>query len=103
MSEEIVNIILSCLNINTLQRLKNKCESYQTYCIDFKQINAKYSVKTKQKDFADLLEMVNTYIVIKQLESDKTANSSISGENNITSCMDRDNQQESKTKEKKGK
>ena len=103
MSDNIILDILSCLNISTLQRLKNKCESYITYCIDYKQVNAKYSVKTKQKDYLELLEQVNNAIAIKQLENDKITNSASSGESNITSCMEKESQQESKKKEKKAK
>lgn len=101
MSENVINEILSCLNILTLQRLKSKCEMYLTYCVDFKQVNGKYGVKTRQKDYAELLEMVNSIIILKQLESDKQANSANNSETNITSCMNSDNQQESKKKEKK--
>ena len=102
MNDIIIIDILNCLNLSTLQKIKNKCESYITYCIDYKQVNAKFSVKTKQKDYLELLEQVNNAIIVKQFETEKTekANSASSGETNITSTM-ADNQVESNKKEKK--
>lgn len=102
MNDNIIIDILSCMNTATLTKLKNKCESYITYCIDYKQVNAKYSIKTRQKDYMELLEQVNNAIAMKQLENDKNTNSAKDGEN-ITSTMEKENQVESNNKEKKGK
>ena len=101
-----ISEILSFLSIGTLTKIKNKCEAYNTYCIDYKQVNAKYNVKTRQKDFLELQEMCTQMIALKQFESDQ-ANCTKSGENNnnVTSTMNESQSVpvESKKKEKKNK
>lgn len=103
-----VKEILSMLSIGTLTKLKNKCEAYNSYCIDYKQVNAKLGVKTRQKDFAELLEIVMEIIALKQFESEQTQsapNKSGENNNNVTSTMSesQSTQVESKKKEKKSK
>lgn len=104
--EDITREILSMLSLPTLNRIKAKCESYLTYCTDYKQVNSRLSIKTRQRIYAELLEEVQSYIVIKQIESEKdNANSTKNGENNnnVTSTMENVPIVESKQKEKKAK
>lgn len=63
--------IINMLSINTLLKLKKQCEAYTTYTVDFKQINYKNSIKTRQKVFAEILEQVNATLVFKQCETEK--------------------------------
>ena len=98
-----INEILPILSIGTLTKIKNKCEYYISHTIEYKQVNTKYGVKTRAKDYAELLDLVVETIALKQFE--EQANSTKNGEsnNNVTSTMS-DSQitpVESKKKEKK--
>lgn len=64
--------LINMLSKSVLLKLKKQCEAYCTYTIDFKQINNKNNVKTRQKVFADILEQVNATLVFKQVEDEKT-------------------------------
>lgn len=105
--EDLTREILSMLSLPTLNRIKAKCESYLTYCTDYNQTNTRLSIKTRRKLYAELLEEVQSYIVVKQIESEKdNANSTKNGENynnNVTSTMENVPIVESKQKEKKAK
>lgn len=65
---EMINEILYMLDETTLNKIKKKCEMYLTYSIDNKQINNKHDIKTKQKEYAILLEQVCSVLVIKGFE-----------------------------------
>lgn len=84
MTNEIIQNILNNLDIAQLLKIKSQCEMYITYTIDNKQVNNKNDIKTKQKEFAILLEMVESTLVYKRFEKVDTA---AKGEN-ITSTMD---------------
>lgn len=58
--------IISALDDSLLNKIKKKCDAYITYTIDNKQINKKQNVKTKQKEYLDLLEMINSQLIINQ-------------------------------------
>lgn len=97
--------ILPILSIGTLTKIKNKCEAYNTYCIDYKQVNSKCGVRTRQKDYAELLEAVMSTIAMKQFE-EQQANCTKNGDlnnNNVTSTAGETQTTavESKKKEKK--
>lgn len=101
MNNEIVQQILNNLDIATLMRIKTQCEMYITYTIDNKQINKKNEIKTKQKEFAILLEMVESTLVYKRFEN--KVDTAAQGEN-IKSCINSNNKQDNKkTKNKKNK
>lgn len=80
----IINEIISCLDDNTLNKIKRKCESYITYTIDNKQLNIKNDIKTKQKEFLELLELVNAQLVFNQFE---LSTKNISDNNNVKSTL----------------
>lgn len=60
--------IINMLPKSTLLKLKNQCEKYLNYSVDFKQINNKNGIKARQKTFAEILEQVNATLVFKQCE-----------------------------------
>lgn len=64
----LIEIVLTCLDDNTLNKIKRKCEAYTTYTIDNKQLNKKNEIKTRQKEFLELLELVNAQLVYNQFE-----------------------------------
>lgn len=97
----IIDIIISCLDDNTLNKIKRKCESYVTYTIDNKQLNNKNEIKTRQKDFLELLELVNAQLVFNQFELSTKNNSD---NNNVKSTLnepEKTDVKESKKKEPK--
>lgn len=63
--------IINMLSVSTLLKLKKQCEAYTTYTVDFKQLNYKNSIKTRQKVFLEILEQVNATLIFKQCESEK--------------------------------
>lgn len=63
--------IINMLSVSVLLKIKKQCENYITYTIDFKQVNNKNAIKTRQKVFAEILEQVNTTLVFKQVENEK--------------------------------
>lgn len=77
--------LINMLSIGTLLKLKNQCEKYITYTIDFKQVNNKNRIQARQKLFAEILEQVQATLVFKQVENEK-ANSAEKSEN-IKSTM----------------
>lgn len=105
MIDELTIEILSMLPITTLNKVKTRCEAYNTYCIDFKQINAKNGVKTQSKKYSELLEVVNSLLVLKQFETEKaiTTNNNSADNTNITSTMESKPIAENKKKGDKAK
>ena len=63
--------IINMLSVSTLLKLKKQCEAYTTYTVDFKQLNYKNAIKTRQKVFLEILEQVNATLIFKQCESEK--------------------------------
>lgn len=93
--------ILSCIDDNTLNKIKRKCEAYTTYTIDNKQLNKKQAIKTRQKEYLELLELINSQLVLNQFELCTKAQTPIS--ENITSTFNEVEStpvKESKKKEK---
>ena len=64
----MITEILYMLDETTLNKIKKKCEQYITYSIDNKQVNNKHDIKTRQKEYAQLLEQVCSVLVIKGFE-----------------------------------
>lgn len=64
--------IINMLSMPVLLKIKKQCEAYCTYTIDFKQVNTKNSIRTRQKVFAEILEQVQATLVFKQCEYEKT-------------------------------
>lgn len=60
--------VVSCVDDNTLNKIVRKCEAYTTYTVDNKQLNKKQDVKTRQKEFLDLLEMCKAQLVYNSIE-----------------------------------
>lgn len=83
-----IDLVISSLDDNTLNKVKRKCESYTTYTIDSKQINSKNKIKTKQKEISYLLDKVNLQLALNQFELNANkVNSEI-----IKSTFDENNQ-----------
>ena len=95
----LTKTIIENLDDNTLAKIKRKCESYQTYAIDNKQLNKKYYVSTQQKLFLELAELCKAQEIINAFEL-STKENKISG--SITSTFDEESKpvKESKKKEK---
>ena len=101
MDNTILRLVLEQLDIKTLRNLEKYCEKYLNYSVDYKQIIAKYNVKLKASDLAELQEYCNFLICMKQVEQkDNKANSTTSDSDNITSTM-QESGVESKKKESK--
>ena len=66
--KNIVREIINSLDDNTLNKIKRKCDSYITYTIDNKQLNSKQDIKTRQKEYLELLELINSQLVLNQFE-----------------------------------
>jgi len=96
MNNEIVKNILYYCDIAQLLKIKNQCEMYITYTIDNKQLLKKHEIKTNQKDFMLLLEMVESALVFKRFEKVESA---ASNSENIKSGL---NEQPAKKTKKKG-
>lgn len=94
-----IELVLSCLDDNTLNKIKRKCESYITYTIDNKQLNNKNDIKTKQKDMLELLELVNTQLVLNQFELSTKNNSD--NNNNVKSTLNEPEKADAKESKKK--
>lgn len=100
MDNTIARLILEQLDIKSLRNLEKYCEKYLNYSVDYKQVIAKYNVKLKADDIADLQEYCNFLICMKQVEQkDTKAVNAIEGSENITSTMNEKNGVESKKKE----
>lgn len=88
MDNTIARLILEQLDIKTLRNLEKYCEKYLNYSVDYKQVIAKYNVKLKADDIADLQEYCNFLICMKQVEQkDTKAVNAIESSENITSTM----------------
>lgn len=99
--DDLVKEILYVLDIPTLLRIKEQCQRYITYSVDYKQINSKYSVKTRANKFSELLEEVEAQLVLKnfaQKEQNNTNNATMNSPN-IKSSMASDPEKKSKKKE----
>lgn len=79
--------LINMLSIGTLLKLKNQCEKYITYTIDFKQVNNKNRIQARQKLFAEILEQVQATLVFKQVENEKINANSAEKSENIKSTM----------------
>lgn len=97
----IQNAIISSLDDNTLNKILRKCESYTAYSIDNKQLNKKYKVSARQKDFLELQELCKAQLVINQFEL-STGKSSDNNNANLKSTLNEEVKpvKESKKKEK---
>ena len=60
--------IVSALDDNTLNKILRKCEAYITYTIDNKQLNKKQDVKTRQKEYLELEQLIKSQLVLNQFE-----------------------------------
>lgn len=83
-----IDLVISALDDNTLNKVKRKCESYTTYTIDSKQINNKNKIKTKQKEVSYLLDKVNLQLALNQFE----LNANKVNSDTIKSTFDENNQ-----------
>ena len=82
--DNLTKEILYILDLPTLLKIKEQCNRYITYAIDNKQVNSKYNVQTRTKLYAELLEEVNSQLVLKQfVQPDKALNVN-KNENNST-------------------
>ena len=95
--------IISCLDDNTLNKILRKCEGYTAYSIDNKQLNAKYKVKARQKDFLELQELCRAQLVLNQFELSTKNNSGDNNNANVKSTLNEEVKpvKESNKKEKK--
>ena len=101
--KNIIREIINSLDDNTLNRIKRKSETYITYTIDNKQLNKKQDVKTRQKEYLELLELINSQLVMNQFELCTKAQTPTSDNNNAKSTFDEAEStpvKESKKKEK---
>lgn len=99
--DDLVKEILYVLDIPTLLRIKEQCQRYITYSVDYKQINSRYSVKTRANKFSELLEEVEAQLVLKnfaQKEQNNTNNANMNSPN-IKSSMEKEPEKKSKKKE----
>ena len=83
-----IDLVISVLDDNTLNKVKRKCEAYTTYTIDSKQINSKNKIKTKQKEVSFLLDKVNLQLALNQFE----LNANKVNSDTIKSTFDENNQ-----------
>ena len=66
--EDTTRLIIEQLDIKTIRNIAKYCENYINYTIDYKQIAAKYGIKNKTKEMAEILEYCKYMLVIKQAE-----------------------------------
>ena len=103
--DNLVKDILNVLDIPTLLKLKERCNAYITYSVDYKQINSKYNVQTRTKQFAELLEEVEAQLVLKGFnpkeQTNKNTNNAEQGTSIIKSSMENETEKKSRKKEKK--
>lgn len=100
--DDLTREILYILDIPTLLRIKEQCNRYITYSVDYKQINSKYGVQTRAKKFSELLEEVEALLVIKnfaQKEQNNNSNNATTNSPDIKSSMEK---QSTEKKSKKG-
>lgn len=100
--DSLVKEILYMLDIPTLLRIKEQCERYNTYAIDFKQVNSKYNIKTRAQQINELLEEVQFQLVLKgfQPKEPKNTNNAVNSESIVKSSMDTQPEKKSRKKEK---
>lgn len=101
--QAIQNAIIESLDDNTLNKILRKCEAYTAYNIDNKQLNKKYKVSTRAKNFLELQELCKAQLVVNQFELSTKNNSSDNNNAEFKSTLNEEVKpvKESKKKEKK--
>lgn len=81
----IIDSILNEFDNKKLIQIMKYCKEYITYTIDTKQINNINGVKTRQKEYAILLEHIESKALLNNFKIEQIANNSA---NNIKSTFD---------------